>query len=482
MNKAVRSRILIMERLTEVKTLGNMDWDEIIPDEIDSSFYDSFLNQLFFLKDLQVLRIRDLAYVLRISTKTYYKIIRSISNQNANQDIELNEDDEEYEYNNYEQEYDYDEQENQNVDNNDNDNDQNNHNKLTFKDEAGRPPLVTKSDEDALLIQLELQQRQGDCFSPKQARKWLQDYLKENGKDVTIDRFWWYRFKEKNKGIFNVYKIKSLESERTNISKDEVNSHFDRLHEKLKHSQAAQLIINMDESGFIKRPNKNSTKNCICMKNCEVSPSFRDEMDGNHISVVAGVTLAGTSLKPLLISTTEKPPKEVYNSPIGGSFLWFKTKKGYLNEQAMEFWVLNILLPYINYAKQFFPSENTKPLLICDGLKSHQTDRINDLFRKNSIEVLILPPHSSHILQCLDLCFFAVMKKHYRNCRSYLFDKNEKKSRKIEKIIKSYHAASFPTIILAGWKASGIESVFKDGQLNQIYLNRNRVIAKLINA
>ena len=74
------------------------------------------------------------------------------------------------------------------------------------------------------------------------------------------------------------------------------------------------------------------------------------------------------------------------------------------------------------------------------------------------------------------------MKKHYRNCRSYLFDKNEKKSRKIEKIIKSYHAASFPTIILAGWKASGIESDFKDGQLNQIYLNRNRVIAKLINA
>ena len=69
-----------MERLAEVKALGNIDWDKIIPDEIHSSFYDSFPNQFFFLKDLQVLRIRDLAYVLRISTKTYYKIIRSISN------------------------------------------------------------------------------------------------------------------------------------------------------------------------------------------------------------------------------------------------------------------------------------------------------------------------------------------------------------------------------------------------------------------
>lgn len=45
------------------------------------------------------------------------------------------------------------------------------------------------------------------------------------------------------------------------------------------------------------------------------------------------MTLSGRLLKPHLISTTEKPTKEVIDSD---DFLWFKTKNGYLNEDAMD--------------------------------------------------------------------------------------------------------------------------------------------------
>lgn len=71
------------------------------------------------------------------------------------------------------------------------------------------------------------------------------------------------------------------------------------------------------------------------MKKCCVPPTFRDEVDGNHISIVASVTLSGKSLQSLLLSTTEKPPKEVTESVLQNDFLWMKTKKGYLNEEVM---------------------------------------------------------------------------------------------------------------------------------------------------
>ena len=321
----------------------------------------------------------------------------------------------------------------------------------------------------------------GNCFSPRQAREWLEEYIKEQGREVILDKCWWHRFKRKHFEEMTVMKINSLEASRAQVTKDDISSHFQKLHEKLQRCHYPQQVVNMDESGFVQRPNKNTTRNCICIKRCPVTPSFIDENDSCHISIVAAVTLNGQSLTPLLISTTEKPPSEVINSPLGNQFHWFKTKKGYLTEEAMLYWINNIYLPYIKYAKQLIRDEDAVPLLIMDGLKAHQTVKVNQLLQENGIEVLILPPHSSHLVQCLDLCFFGIMKKHYKLCRSQLFQNDNKKAQKIERILKSFYTASFQTIIMTGWKASGIDFIYEKGSITKIALNKNRVIEKLIN-
>lgn len=423
MNKSVRSKALLIERLSEIKSVCGEDWDSILPDNLESDFYSSYISQFQFFKNLRTLTIGNLSYVLRISTKTYYKILEIIKNKGVDEEDSSN---------------------------------------------RGRPPNVSADEEQALLEQLMQCQCQGDCMSPSQARIWLEEYIRQNGKEIVIDRYWWYRFKEKHKDKLNVLKVNSLESARIDVKKEDVHQLFNEFTEKIKTCGAPQLIINMDESGFVQRPLKNTTKNCICFKDCPVKPSFRDASDGNYISIVAAVTLSGRSLKSLLISTTEKPPQEVIDSCIGDEFVWFKTRKGYLNEEAMLFWLRNILLHYVHSMKPFFPAENCRPLLIFDGLKNHQTAKVKTILEENSIETLVLPPHSSHLLQCLDLCFFGIMKRSYKVSRSHLFDKEQKKARKIEKIIKAFHTASYSPIIIAGWKASGIEFTFKNGNITDI--------------
>ena len=60
------------------------------------------------------------------------------------------------------------------------------------------------------------------------------------------------------------------------------------------------VIINVDESGFIWRPRKNKSKNCMFRKDCPTQPYFGDSTDGNHVYVVAGVTLSRMDLHHFL--------------------------------------------------------------------------------------------------------------------------------------------------------------------------------------
>lgn len=95
-----------------------------------------------------------------------------------------------------------------------------------------------------------------------------------------------------------------MENARLDVTKDQVKDYFTRLEAEFYKSPRPCLIINVDESGFIQRPLKNSSKNCVISRDCSTKPCFREYSDWNHVSVVAAVTLSGIPLKPLLISTT----------------------------------------------------------------------------------------------------------------------------------------------------------------------------------
>jgi hypothetical protein len=69
-------------------------------------------------------------------------------------------------------------------------------------------------------------------------------------------------------------------------------------------------------------------------------------------------------------------------------------------------------------------------LLVIDGHESHQSLAFQDLCEENIIIALCMPPHSSHILQPLDVGCFAPLKHAYKkelrglaDCRIHHIDK-----------------------------------------------------------
>ena len=61
---------------------------------------------------------------------------------------------------------------------------------------------------------------------------------------------------QKNKEVFKIIKIYSLEVSKFDLTKDDMNAHLHDLNEKLQFSRVPYFNVNMDESGFIRKPKK----------------------------------------------------------------------------------------------------------------------------------------------------------------------------------------------------------------------------------
>ena len=66
------------------------------------------------------------------------------------------------------------------------------------------------------------------------------------------------------------------------------------------------------------------------------------------------------------------------------------------------------------FIPQTRPKKQEYRLLVLDGYKSYESTEFNAICRRNKVILLTLPPHTSHVLQPLDLAEFSPLKTRYR--------------------------------------------------------------------
>jgi hypothetical protein len=110
-------------------------------------------------------------------------------------------------------------------------------------------------------------------------------------------------------------------------------------------------------------------------------------------------------------------------------------------------------------------------LLILDGHRSHVTAEFDKYCSQNSIIVLCMPPHSSHLLQPLNVSCFSVLKRSYRKAvEGYMrmginhIDKDD-----FTVLYQQACMTSFSlTTILSGFRATGLVPFDPDQVLSQL--------------
>lgn len=124
----------------------------------------------------------------------------------------------------------------------------------------------------------------------------------------------------------------------------------------------------------------------------------------------------------------------------------FMTEKGWVTEEAFKVWLIH----FNRYRTK------GKVILILDGHVSHTNLAVVDLCEKSDIELVLLPPHTSHALQPLDVSFFKPLKTYYHQRATWWQHNNNGKG--ITKIVFGgllKHAWNLSTSVSKGFEKTG---------------------------
>jgi hypothetical protein len=163
---------------------------------------------------------------------------------------------------------------------------------------------------------------------------------------------------------------------------------------------------NFDETGFL----MGQISNCVVVTGSQRRSKVFRKQPGNRewSTVVQGISSEGVAIPPMVILQGKYHLSSWYeNDDIPRDWILATSQNG---------WITNDLA--LDWVKHFHRSTVASRtgryrLLILDGHESHHSAAFEMFCKDNDIITLCMPPHSSHLLQPLDVGCFSPLKRLY---------------------------------------------------------------------
>jgi hypothetical protein len=141
------------------------------------------------------------------------------------------------------------------------------------------------------------------------------------------------------------------------------------------------------------------------------------------------------------------------------TFSFSFSNQGWINSWAFEYWLREMFIPATSHI-------NRPLLLIIDGHAAHVNINVIKLMQEHHIVCLMLPPHSTHALQPIDVVLFNNVKSDWSN-----IIKNHIKAG--NKTIKNSHIPALMTKLFVDKQAFSttriVSSFARSGKINEVY-------------
>ena len=134
-----------------------------------------------------------------------------------------------------------------------------------------------------------------------------------------------------------------------------------------------------------------------------------------HISAMLCHNVFGVTLPPFVILSDLKKLPDELKIFTDNKLIWVaSTKSGYMTRDAFVLWTFHFVTWLSHFRTSLEPEyRENKVLLIMDGHTSRENPLALLIFRKFNVEVLILPSHTTHVLQMFDRVLAAVLKSEF---------------------------------------------------------------------
>ena len=121
---------------------------------------------------------------------------------------------------------------------------------------------------------------------------------------------------------------------------------------------------------------------------------------GSHVSLFLMVSASGKPVIPFAL--LHGPPQCFAEGYDNGNVKCYLTKKGYMNSATFDLVMRDLFIPYVKSQRMFY------------GHRSRYNVGTLLTLRENHIHLIVIPAHSSHLLQPLDLNLNHLLKEKYK--------------------------------------------------------------------
>lgn len=164
-----------------------------------------------------------------------------------------------------------------------------------------------------------------------------------------------------------------------------------------------QCIWNCDESGFPLCP---KTGKVLALKGADTVYNVTGS-NKRQITTLCCISAAGGVVSPMHIYPGERFGYNPLEGGVDGAYFG-KSPNGWMCQDLFNGWISK------HFSVQIAPARPV--MLLVDGHNSHIDLDTSKFCEANGIILYCLPPHTSHVLQPLDVGFFSALKRAWQQC------------------------------------------------------------------
>ncbi|XP_045178261.1 jerky protein homolog-like isoform X2 [Mercenaria mercenaria] len=229
--------------------------------------------------------------------------------------------------------------------------------------------------------------------------------------DAQLTHSWFTGFKNRNPEVC-LSKPQKLSLVRARCTSKEV---LDKYFEELKNvmdkydlTNHPEYIWNVDETGLMMEHNPHHV---VCIKG--QTPQAVTSNRGKTVTVIAAGSAAGTRIPPFFVFPGKRWCDSLLEGASPGS-VGIMSETGWSNSA--------VFLEFLNeHFKKLVPTSDHAVLVLFDGHKSHVNLTLSTWAAANNVVFFVLPPHTSHITQPLDVgCFGPLKNAYYSECQTFM--------------------------------------------------------------
>ena len=162
------------------------------------------------------------------------------------------------------------------------------------------------NEENEVLDWILARQKEQNCPTPLEVREFTaslkntREGAPSNGKDH-LSRDWWHKFKILHKEVIGVKVAVSREQARTRCAESDVREYFTKMAYIIAKVKTLKEIINMDETGFHSRIDRDRWRKRVYKKQCETHITFCQETASTTLSMMVAIAADAQVLGPIFV-------------------------------------------------------------------------------------------------------------------------------------------------------------------------------------